>query len=223
MLLGLIRSQHDWPALESLLKRDRDLRGLPRAELDALRQEMHAQRLSQGDDAGQAWARLTRRQRRDPVLQAAHARALINLGEGDAAERFLRKHIIRQWNPELVRLYGHACSEQVEEQLRRAEQWAQSHQDDLDLPMTLARLCIANKDRKKALDYLLQAVRLGDSSEKFLELGLLLESMGESDKALQCYRRGLQLPESENSPRLPRKTAVAEGELIPLIDTEKRT
>jgi len=223
MLLGLIRSQHDWPALESLLKRDRDLRALPRAELDMLRQEMQAQRLSQDGDPGSAWTRLTRRQRRDPVLQAAHARALINSGDGDAAERFLRKHIVRQWDSELVRLYGHARSQRVEEQLRCAEQWAQSHQDDSDLLMTLARLCLANKDRKKARDHLLQAVRLGNSREEYLELGLLLESMGESDKALQCYRRGLQAPESKDSPRLSREAATAEGELIPLIDAEKGT
>ena len=223
MLLGLMRSQHDWPALEGLLKRDRDLRALPRAELDSLRQEMHAQRLSQDSDSGSAWTRLTRRQRKDPVLQAAHARALINSGAGDAAERFLRKCIVRQWDSELVRLYGHAHSQQIEEQLRRAEQWAQRHKDDPDLLMTLVRLYLANKDRQKARDHLLKAVRLGGSREDYLELGLLLESMGESDKALQCYRRGLQSPESKDPPRLSGESSAAEGELVPLIDAEKRT
>ena len=223
MLLGLIRTQQDWPALESLLKRDRDLRALPRAELDTLRQEMQAELLSQEGDPGAAWTKLTRRQRRDPVLQAAHARALINSGDGDAAEHFLRKHIVRQWDSGLVRLYGHARSPKGEEQLGRAEQWAQSHNDDADLLMTLARLCLANKDRKKARDYLLKAARLGDSREDYLELGLLLESMGESDKALQCYRRGLQSPASKDSLRLARESSTTEGELIPLIDPEKGT
>ncbi|MDP6654002.1 MAG: hypothetical protein QGF90_18135, partial [Gammaproteobacteria bacterium] len=209
--------------LEGLLKRNRDLRALPRAELDTLRQEMHAQRLSQGSDSGSAWTRLTRRQRKDPVLQAAYARALINSGDGDAAERFLRKCIVRQWNSELVRLYGHARSQQIEEQLRRAEQWAQRHTDDPDLLMTLARLYLENKDRDKARDHLLKAVRLGGSREEYLELGLLLESMGESDKALQCYRRGLQSPESKDPPRLSGESSAAEGELIPLIGAEKRT
>ena len=58
--------------------------------------------------------------------------------------------------------------------------------------------------------------RIGVSSETYMELGLLLESMGESAKALQCYRRGLQeshaspVPEPSNtsSELLP---AVAEG------------
>ena len=222
MLLGLIRTQHDWPALELLLKRDRDLRALPRAELDMLRQEMQVQRLAKPDDSGSAWTKLTRRQRKDPVLQAARARALINSGEGDAAEQFLRKCIVRQWDSGLVRLYGHAHSQQIEEQLRRVEQWEQGHKEDPDLLMTLARLHLANRDRDKARDHLLKAVRLDGSREEYLELGLLLESMGESDKALQCYRRGLQSAESKDAPQLLRESATAEGELIPLPSTEQR-
>ncbi|MBT6347850.1 MAG: hypothetical protein HOJ50_01710, partial [Proteobacteria bacterium] len=97
------------------------------------------------------------------------------------------------------------------------------HNDDPDLLMTLARLCLANKDRKKAREYLLKAARLGDSREDYLELGLLLESMGESDKALQCYRRGLQSPASKDSLRLARESSTTEGELIPLIDPENGT
>ena len=123
---------------------------------------------------------------------------------------------------ELVRLYGHAHSQQIEEQLRRAEQWEQGHKEDPDLLMTLARLHLANRDRDKARDHLLKAVRLGGSREEYLEPGLLLESMGESDKALQCYRRGLQSAESKDAPQLLTESATAEGELIPLPSTEQR-
>jgi len=187
-----------------------------------LRQEMQAQRLSKADDSGLTWTKLTRRQRKDPVLQAAHARALINSGEGSAAEQFLRKCIVRQWDSELVRLYGHAHSQQIDEQLRRAEQWEQGHKEDPDLLMTLARLHLANRDRDKARDHLLKAVRLGGSREEYLELGLLLESMGESDKALQCYRRGLQSAKSKDPATPNAGSSAAEGELIPLPSTEQR-
>ena len=177
------------------------------------------QHLTQDADPKLAWSRLTRRQRRDPVLQAAHARALINTGAKDVAERFLRKSIARHWNGELVRLYGHAHSKQIEEQLRRAEQWSGSHKDDPDLLMTLARLHLEHNDRDKARDHLLEAVRLGGSREGYLELGLLLESMGESDKALQCYRRGLQSPEVAGQKTIASEVSTPPAELVPVLES----
>ncbi len=219
MLAQLLRSQQDWPALEKLLANSRDLRALPKPELDGLRQELQVQRLTQDTDPKLAWSRLTRRQRRDPVLQAAHARALINTGAKDVAERFLRKSIARHWNGELVRLYGHAHSDRMEDQLHRAEQWSGSHKDDPDLLMTLARLHLEHNDRDKARDHLLEAVRLGGSREGYLELGLLLESMGESDKALQCYRRGLQSPEVAGQKTIASEVSTPPAELVPVLES----
>ncbi len=221
MLAQLLRSQQDWPALEKLLANSRDLRALPKPELDGLRQELQVQCLTQDTDPKLAWSRLTRRQRRDPVLQAAHARALINAGVGDVAERFLRKSISRHWDGELVRLYGHAHSQRIEEQLRRAEQWGASHKDDPDLLMTLARLYLEHNDRDKARDHLLEAVRLGGSREGYLELGLLLESMGESDKALQCYRRGLQSLKAQEPKQIVSGSSTSSVELVPVLESRE--
>jgi len=221
MLTQLLRVQHDWPALENLLANTRDLRVLPKPELDGLRQELQIQRLAGEGDPGMTWSKLTRRQRRDPVLQAAHARALINAGAGDVAERFLRKSISRHWDGELVRLYGHAQSQRIEEQLRRAEQWGASHKDDPDLLMTLARLYLEHNDRDKARDHLLEAVRLGGSREGYLELGLLLESMGESDKALQCYRRGLQSLKAQEPKQIVSGSSTSSVELVPVLESRE--
>ena len=87
--------------------------------------------------------------------------------------------------------------------------------------MTLARLNLENEQREKARDFLLKAVRLGGTREGYLELGLLLESMGESDKALQCYRRGLQSAESADVPQLEPRATAKQGDLIPLPDIER--
>ena len=202
MLIEVLRRQEDWPALEKLLEKNRELRELPRVEIDNLRRETQAHRLIENNDPNLTWGQLTRRQRKDPVLKAAHARALINSGAVDEAEKFLRKAISRDWDGELVRLYGHVRSNHLDEQLKRAEQWALAHEDDPDLLLTLARLHLENRHREKARDFLLKAVRLGGTREGYLELGLLLESMGESDKALQCYRRGLQSAAAPAAPKL---------------------
>jgi len=216
MLIELMRQQGDWPALEHFLAHNKDLRELPKAELDNLRRETQAHRLVNQSEPKEAWERLTRRQRKDPSLQAAYAQSLLNAGAAEDAEKFLRKAIGRTWDGELVRLYGHVRSEHVDEQLKYAQKWALAHEDDPNLLMTLARLNLENKQREKARDFLLRAVRLGDTREGYLELGLLLESMGESDKALQCYRRGLQSGQNQPSQKMVRDREIKYGELVPL-------
>jgi uncharacterized protein HemY len=93
--------------------------------------------------------------------------------------------------------------------LEHAIRWRKSHPDDPDLLMTLARLQLELKARDQALALLVEAARMGVNGETYMELGLLLESLGESSKALQCYRRGLQQNQSpsvaarsESSPEL---------------------
>ena len=84
---------------------------------------------------------------------------------------------------------------------------------------SLARLYLEHNDRDKARDHLLEAVRLGGSREGYLELGLLLESMGESDKALQCYRRGLQSPEVAGQKAIAPEVSTPPAELVPVLES----
>ena len=122
----------------------------------------------------------------------------------------------------MVRLYGCVRSERINEQLQRAEQWRLGRQDDPNLLMTLARLNIENSNRQKAKELVLKAIQMGGTKESYLELGLLLESLGESDKALQCYRRGLQLEETSRLNKMPSGLPVKTGELVPVISSSAR-
>jgi len=88
--------------------------------------------------------------------------------------------------------------------------------------MTLARFNIENSNRQKAKELVLKAIQMGGTKESYLELGLLLESLGESDKALQCYRRGLQLEETNRLNKMPSGLPVKTGELVPVISSSAR-
>ena len=219
MLVELLQRQQDWPALESLFKDLKRSRILPEGEMKILNRDLQVRLLTSDarPDAGaQVWSRLSRQERRDPVLTAVHVRSLIDAGNMKQAEKILRKAINRNWDGGLVRLYGHIRHESIDALLKQAENWRVVHADDPDLLITLARFQLELKAREKALLLLVEAARIGVSGETYMELGLLLESMGESAKALQCYRRGLQEshaspvsePSSTSSELLP---AVAEG------------
>ena len=222
MLIDALRQQADWPALEKIMQKNRDMKQLTHTERVSLRQEIQMHRLTGHDDPQTTWRRLDRRDRKNPVLQAVHVRALIDTGQSDIAEKFLRKCINRKWDGELVRLYGCVRSERIDEQLQRAEQWRLGRQDDPNLLMTLARLNIENSNRQKAKELVLKAIQMGGTKESYLELGLLLESLGESDKALQCYRRGLQIEETNRLNKMPSGLPVKTGELVPVISSSAR-
>jgi len=216
MLVELLQRQQDWPALESLFKDLKRSRILPEGEMKILNRDLQVRLLTSDarPDAGaQVWSRLSRQERRDPVLTAVHVRSLIDAGNMKQAEKILRKAINRNWDGGLVRLYGHIRYESIDALLKQAENWRVTHADDPDLLITLARFQLELKARDKALLLLVEAARIGVSGETYMELGLLLESMGESAKALQCYRRGLQ--ESHASPvSEPSSTS---SELLPAV------
>ena len=216
MLVELLQRQQDWPALESLFKDLKRSRILPEGEMKILNRDLQMRLLTSDarPDAGaQVWSRLSRQERRDPVLTAVHVRSLIDAGNMKQAEKILRKAINRNWDGGLVRLYGHIRYEPIDALLKQAENWRVTHADDPDLLITLARFQLELKARDKALLLLVEAARIGVSGETYMELGLLLESMGESAKALQCYRRGLQ--ESHASPvSEPSSTS---SELLPAV------
>ena len=216
MLVELLQRQQDWPALESLFKDLKRSRILPEGEMKILNRDLQVRLLTSDarPDAGaQVWSRLSRQERRDPVLTAVHVRSLIDAGNMKQAEKILRKAINRNWDGGLVRLYGHIRYEPIDALLKQAENWRVTHADDPDLLITLARFQLELKVRDKALLLLVEAARIGVSGETYMELGLLLESMGESAKALQCYRRGLQ--ESHASPvSEPSSTS---SELLPAV------
>jgi len=216
MLVELLQRQQDWPALESLFKDLKRSRILPEGEMKILNRDLQVRLLTSDarPDAGaQVWSRLSRQERRDPVLTAVHVRSLIDAGNMKQAEKILRKAINRNWDGGLVRLYGHIRFEPIDALLKQAENWRVTHADDPDLLITLARFQLELKVRDKALLLLVEAARIGVSGETYMELGLLLESMGESAKALQCYRRGLQ--ESHASPvSEPSSTS---SELLPAV------
>ncbi|MDP7219586.1 MAG: hypothetical protein QF565_08925, partial [Arenicellales bacterium] len=144
---------------------------------------------------------------------AVHVRSLIDSGSMKQAEKILRKAIARGWNGDLVRLYGHVRSAPIQAQLDHAQGWRRSHPDDPDLLMTLARLQLELEARDEALALLVEAARIGVSGDTYMELGLLLESLGESSKALQCYRRGLQQSQVPAAPARSESPA----ELLPAV------
>ena len=218
MLVSLLRLQQDWQTLEKILPDLKNSALLPKTELETAWCEVKCHQLGEksdddGSNAINVWAGLSRKDKRNPLLLEAYCRRLMDTGKESLAEKLLRKRLIRQWDKNLVQLYGMIKTNEPLELIQVAEGWMKTHSEDPDLLIALARLYlhVGNKDRSRSL--LTEASRCGGGEESHFELGLLLEAAGESDSALQAYRRGLERPNND----LPRLRKFPLGEILPLV------
>ena len=129
---------------------------------------------------------------------AIYARQLIQQNEMAQAESVLHTAIEDNWDSALVELYGQAQGPNPADQLETAEGWLASHRDDPKLLLTLARLALRSKEENKARGYYETCLTQHGPVDAYHELGALLEKLGEKDKALNAYRRGLEMYASES-------------------------
>jgi HemY protein len=139
------------------------------------------------------WQQMPAKLQREPRLLAAYADGRLRYPDTADCEPLLRRAIEREWNAELVRLYGLVRGTDHARQLRRAESWLEGRARDPGLLLALGRLCRAGELWGKAREYLEESIRTGPLPEAFLELGALHEQQGDGAAASECYRRGLAL------------------------------
>ncbi len=137
------------------------------------------------------WRQLPRAVERDARVAATYTRGLIELGAGNEAETILRAHLKRDWNTDLVALYGKAEADDASRQLAQAEQWLREHGSGAALLLCLGRLALRNQLWGKARDYLEQSVYLENNPETCAELGRLLARLGQHERSAEYFERGL--------------------------------
>lgn len=194
-LLARVQDQlGEWRGVLDTIKEARRLKALPPAECDALEAKAASEllRVLPVQDLSGFWHSLRRDLRDNEMVIDAYAQRLLASGAHDEAEELLRKAIDRQWRPGLTRRYGQVRGKDLVKQLKAAEQWAVTHDDDPDMMLALAHLSLANQLWGKARAALEACIANGGSVEAYRELGHLLEKLDDTDSALNAYRDGLE-------------------------------
>ncbi len=197
--------QNDWQGLTSLIPELRQNKVLPDESLQAL--ELHCHRQLLGASLAQlpaeteretrvqvlnrAWQDLPTRLTSNEGLVCDYVSQLVSLGEEARAEIFLRDQIKREWNEQLVRIYGRLRGENAHKQLEIARKWQQDHPDSADVLLTLGRLSMRNEHWGKAIGYFEQSIALKASADAYAELCRLLQHLGEHDKVATLLQEGL--------------------------------
>lgn len=198
-VLGLsvkvLEQTQDWPTLHNILPGVRKLDAAPAEEIERL-QKLSSRRLltdsTQDEALKKTWRSLTREERNKPELVATYAQRLIDQGQNQQAEELIRKSVQRNWQPELVRMYGRIRTDNTATQLKHAEKWAAGHKDSPELMLSLAQISLNNELWGKAREYLEACIESGGTVEAYRELGHLLEQLDEKEQALDLYRRGIE-------------------------------
>lgn len=193
----------DWANVLQLLPQLRRHKVLSREQVAALElqatialfDDMRAQR--QLENLRVRWQQLPRALERNASIVARYARGLAEMGAAAEAEQVLRQQLKREWNDELVALYGEVEGGDAARQLAQAEQWLPAHAGSAVLLQCLGRLALRNELWGKARDYFETSLKLAEDPRTCAELGDLLARLGQHERSSQYYARGLALVGSD--------------------------
>ena len=210
-LLGrLYYRLEDWTHLADILPRIAKHGRVRKETLDKWTIRVQLENLRQAEDGDAVvaeWKRVPKRLRSEIEVLEAYYLNLMRTGMHEKAEKDLAAALKANWRGPLVRLYGLIELPDATRQLKRAEGWLASHEDDADLLLTAARLCLRNELWGKARSYLETVLSLRPSPEAYQVYGRLLARLGEADAAAEAYQSGLTMVTDEPLPAIPHLAA----------------
>ncbi|MGR9106503.1 MAG: heme biosynthesis HemY N-terminal domain-containing protein [Gammaproteobacteria bacterium] len=197
------RHLEDWSAIRSLLPELSKNRVLMEAEIKLLETETYSELLKEAtaskdrEKINKQWNEIPPHIKSVPGMHAVYYAAMIDAGAGAEIEESLRKALDEEWNDTLLVLYGCIESDKPKRQLSKAEAWVSKHPEDAILMRIIGKLYRRVNKNDKAEIYLRSSVELDPSVDGYLFLGDLFAEKGETDKALESFRKGLLLASEE--------------------------
>ena len=151
------------------------------------------------DDRGllEYWKKIPSEFKQDAFVARAAARAFMQRGGHDTALDVLETTLVREWNEDLVALYGELRGSSPTRQIEQAEKWLRSQPRDAQLLLTLAQLCSAQQLWGKAQSYLEASLAISASAEGHIRMAELKTQSGQPGEACQHYQKALALCRSQ--------------------------
>jgi HemY protein len=135
------------------------------------------------------WEHIPKHFRENEKILLCYVQRLVECGETDHLEPLIRSALKNNRSEALVYCYGLVTSADYNHHLSMAESLLIGHENDAVALLTVGRLSLRDKLWGKAQSYLEASVNSHPSAEAYNELGNLLDSLGESDRASECNGR----------------------------------
>ncbi len=139
------------------------------------------------------WGRLSDAAKVHPKIARAAARSFMQLGGEREAADILAQSVDREWDSDLVELYGECQLGDATRQLEHAERWLVSHNQDAVLLRVLGTLCQRQQLWGKAQTYLEASLGVDNTWRAHLALGEMLGRLGRDAEANAHFVAALKL------------------------------
>jgi len=139
------------------------------------------------------WERLPVEDRKDARVATAAAQSFMSLGGVREAHEIVEQSLEVDWDPSLLALYVESLPRDARRHLERAESWLDQHPGDPVLLLALGQLCMQQALWGKARSYLEASLAIEPTHSAYVELGKLLERVGDPEEAGRMYRSALAL------------------------------
>jgi HemY protein len=173
------------------------------ADLESRTVAAHIASAPDGASLSTLWSQLPKGQRRLPAAVDAYARRASRFGQSMAAMDEIETALRREWSPSLVATYGGLGAEDLEQRLRRAEAWVDTHPNDAALLTAVGRMCVRARLWGKAKPLLERALAIAPNADAWEALGDVFVGEAHPELAQRCYRNALALARGEATEALP--------------------
>ena len=139
------------------------------------------------------WTRLPESTRVHTKVARAAAQSFLQLGGDREAAELIGASLARDWDSDLVELYGECHLADASRQLEQAERWLTTHNQDAVLLRVLGLLCQRAQLWGKAQTYLEASLAVDDGWQAHLALGEMLGRQGRDTEANAHFVAALRL------------------------------
>lgn len=139
------------------------------------------------------WETIPENMQQMQTVESQFYEAMILVGAGARVEQDIILSLTKQWNQSLLVLFGSIQSEDPEQQIQVAEQWAELNPRDPVLMRVVGRLQIKAGNVARADTCLSKSISLEPSVEAYQLLGELMYAQGNQERAAEAFKHGLEL------------------------------
>lgn len=193
LLKDVYRQLHQWNDLLTILPSLLKQKIISESEHNNLLSEIYSSLfLGYYDDLSrlkQFWNVVPRAAQKNARVVYYYAQALLSLRQDDEAWQTIAAFLNRQWDRELILLYGQIISRDTDKPFHLAKKWERDHAEDDALLLTLGRLACRLKRWADAEDYLISSLAIKENRDAFLALAYLYLMKGESEKAESMFKK----------------------------------
>ncbi len=186
----------NWDQVIALVSQLEKREAIDASQAEQLKINAHLEILKRKALDGQAlkehWQKIPADVRLNGKIALNAARYFAGLGADPVANEIIEQSLGRQWDSDLVKLYGNCPGKDPLKQIECAERWLPAHPRDAGLLLTLGTLCARQELWGKAQSYLEASLAVEPGYEAHVALAHLLEKMHHPDEACRHYRLGME-------------------------------